>query len=91
MTGVADNILVLRYVEQRARLRRLVSVLKMREGPYDTAAHELRISDRGFEVESTPEGAGGLLADAEGEPAPAASPRSDESTTPPGSGTKRRT
>ncbi|MFW6078525.1 MAG: RAD55 family ATPase [Gemmatimonadota bacterium] len=48
--SVVDNIVLLRSVELRARLHRVVSILKMREHDYDTTVRELEISRRGIAV-----------------------------------------
>ncbi len=49
----ADNALLLRYVELRSQLHRLISIIKVREGAYNTAIREFRIGDQGIEVAST--------------------------------------
>lgn len=51
LSAVVENILRLRYVERRRRLRRLISVMKMRENSYDHDVREFRISDAGFHIE----------------------------------------
>lgn len=51
LSAVVENILRLRYVERRRRLRRLISVMKMRESSYDHDVREFRISDAGFHIE----------------------------------------
>jgi circadian clock protein KaiC len=45
-----DNVLLVRSVEWRSHLHRLVSVIKLRDGDHDTAIREFRISSRGVEV-----------------------------------------
>lgn len=50
VSAAIDNILLLRYVELRARLRRLASVLKVREHDYDPRIREFDITDRGIQV-----------------------------------------
>ncbi len=49
----ADNAMLLRYVELRSQLHRLISIIKVREGAYDTAIREFQIGDQGIEVAST--------------------------------------
>lgn len=49
-SGPVDNILLLRYVEIRARLRRFISVLKVREHGYDTAIREFTITPQGIRI-----------------------------------------
>ena len=45
-----ESIVLLRYVEREARLRRLISVMKMREGAYDSSLREFVITDRGLDI-----------------------------------------
>jgi circadian clock protein KaiC len=49
-SAIGQNILVLRYRQTAALLRRTVSVLKLREGDFDHRAHEFRITSSGIEV-----------------------------------------
>ncbi len=56
ITGVSasfENLLLLRTVELRAQLHRLVSIVKVRESGYDTAIREFRISAQGIDVSAT--------------------------------------
>lgn len=48
-----ENVLLLRYVELRSQLYRLISIMKMRESGYDPSIREFRISSNGVEVAST--------------------------------------
>jgi hypothetical protein len=50
-----ENSILLRYVELRSRLCRLISVLKLRGSNYDNAIYELSIDARGLHVVSTRE------------------------------------
>lgn len=59
-----ESILLLRYVELRSQLRRLISVLKKREGTYDPSLREFSISSRGIEVASTSKSAEAILSGA---------------------------
>jgi circadian clock protein KaiC len=52
-TTLVENILLLRYVELRSQLYRLISIMKMRDTGYDPAIREFRIQDQGIEVAST--------------------------------------
>jgi circadian clock protein KaiC len=65
VTGIStsvETVLLLRYVELRSQLRRLVSVLKKREGAYDSSLREFSISSgRGIEVAATFESAEAIL------------------------------
>lgn len=51
VSPLLDNIVLLRYVEQRSQLRRHVSILKMRDSPYDTSIREFWIGPGGIRVE----------------------------------------
>lgn len=50
LAGIVDNAIVVRYLESRSRLRRILTIMKMREQEYDTATHEFRITGRGIEI-----------------------------------------
>ncbi len=50
IAAVMDGIIFLRYVEAEARQRRLISLIKLREGDYDSAARELLITPEGLAV-----------------------------------------
>lgn len=58
-----DNVILLRYVEPRSRLHRLISVLRVRESGFDPTVREFTITDRGIEVASTGSSAESVLAD----------------------------
>ncbi|MBA2247074.1 MAG: AAA family ATPase [Chloroflexia bacterium] len=58
-----DNVILLRYVEPRSRLHRLMSVLRVRESGFDSTVREFTIMDRGIEVASTGSSAESVLAD----------------------------
>lgn len=60
-TAQVDNILLLRYVELRSQLYRLISIMKMRDTGYDPAIREFRIHDQGIEVASTFDSAQAIL------------------------------
>lgn len=59
--NVVESILLLRMVELRSQLYRLISVMKMREVKYDTAIREFRITSKGVEVAGTFESAEAIL------------------------------
>jgi circadian clock protein KaiC len=61
ISGVAENIILLRSVELRSHLHRLISILKMRRTGYDAAIRELEISDKGIKVAGTFESAEAIL------------------------------
>lgn len=61
LANVVETVILLRYVELRSQLHRLMSVMKMRESPYDTSIREFRISDGGIEVSGSFESAETIL------------------------------
>ena len=61
LSAAIDNAVLLRYVELRSHLHRLLSIIKIRDSDYDTAIREFRISDRGLEVAATFESAEAVL------------------------------
>lgn len=61
VSALVENILLLRYVEQGARLHRLLSVLKMRESNYDTSMREFSISPSGLHVAESAASAEAIL------------------------------
>ncbi|HVL25449.1 MAG TPA: ATPase domain-containing protein, partial [Thermomicrobiales bacterium] len=58
-----DNVLLLRYVEPRSRLHRLISVLRVRESGFDPHVREFTVTDRGIEVEPSSASAARVLED----------------------------
>jgi len=61
MSAMVDNGILLRQVEIRSRLRRLVSVLKARQSETDPAIREFRIEPGGVEIGELFHGAAALL------------------------------
>ena len=53
VSAITHNIILMRHVELEARLYRLLSILKMRDGDYDAAIREFRINDSGIEILDT--------------------------------------
>lgn len=58
---LAENLLLLRYVEFHGELYRVLSVLKMRDSPYDSSIRRYTITGQGLEVLSRAETDEGLL------------------------------
>jgi hypothetical protein len=50
LANVVETVIMLRYVELRSQLYRLLSIMKMRESAYDTSIREFQITDRGLRV-----------------------------------------
>lgn len=61
LANVVETVVLLRYVELRSQLYRLVSIMKMRESRYDTSIRELKINDDGLEVAASFESAEAIL------------------------------
>lgn len=53
VSALADNIILLRHVELRSQLYRLISIVKVRDRAYDGAIREFQITDRGVVVADT--------------------------------------
>lgn len=50
LANVVETVILLRYVELRSQLYRLLSIMKMRESRYDTSIREFQITDDGLRV-----------------------------------------
>jgi circadian clock protein KaiC len=61
LSALADNLILLRQVELRSQLYRLLSILKVRASDYDTAIREFQITNQGIEVATTFESADAIL------------------------------
>ena len=61
---IAEIILVMRYVELRSQLHRMISVLKVRDAEIDSALHRFTISGHGIIVEPDSTAAEEILAQA---------------------------
>ncbi|MBC5782521.1 AAA family ATPase [Ramlibacter sp. USB13] len=61
LAHVVETVVLLRYVELKSQLHRLVSIMKMRESLYDTAIREFTIDTHGIEVSGSFESAEAIL------------------------------
>ncbi len=50
LSSIVDNLLLMRFVELDSELKRLLSILKVRDSYYDPALLELIISDQGIDL-----------------------------------------
>lgn len=50
LSSIVDNLILMRFVEKDAELKRLLSILKMRDSHYDASLLEVVISDHGIEL-----------------------------------------
>jgi circadian clock protein KaiC len=70
---IAEIILVMRYVELRSQLHRMISVLKVRDAEINSALHKFTITQSGLVIDGDPSRAEAILAQAAGQggdPAP---------------------
>ncbi len=58
---LGENLLLLRFVELRGRIHRILSVLKMRNSKYQSDLREFEITDQGIRVLAPLRSAQGLL------------------------------
>jgi circadian clock protein KaiC len=61
LSTVAENLILLRYVEIRSQLRRLISIVKMRDSDFDSSLREFRITSTGIELAYTFDSAEAIL------------------------------
>ena len=61
LAATVENAILLRYVELRSQLHRLISIVKTRESDYDTSIREFQITANGLEVAPTFESAEAVL------------------------------
>jgi circadian clock protein KaiC len=57
LSSLAENLILLRFVEVGSQLHRLVSILKVRDSQFDASLHEYITSERGLLVEATADSA----------------------------------
>jgi circadian clock protein KaiC len=53
VSSSSENILLVRFVELRSQLYRLISIVKMRESSYDSSVREFLVTESGIEVADT--------------------------------------
>jgi len=53
-SNLAENMILLRFVERGARLYRLVSILKARDTGFRPRLHEYDLTDKGMDIHDTP-------------------------------------
>jgi circadian clock protein KaiC len=74
--NLADNLILMRYVEVRSRLHRLVSIMKVRDSDFDSSAHAYVITDQGLQIAETGDSAEAILGQSQHQHD--AAPRRDE-------------
>lgn len=48
ISSLVENVFLMRFIEQRSHLRRVFSVIKLRDSAYDDTVREVSFSDKGF-------------------------------------------
>jgi len=61
LSHVVESVILLRYVELKSQLHRLISIMKMRESPYDTSIREFTMDRDGIEVSGSFDSAEAIL------------------------------
>ena len=61
LSSIVDNLFLMRFVELESQLRRVLSILKVRDSHYDPALHELAIGADGITLRNAFAGASGVL------------------------------
>jgi circadian clock protein KaiC len=50
LSGLAENVVLLRYLERTSRLHRIVSITKLRDAEFDSSLREFSIGKNGIEI-----------------------------------------
>ena len=61
LANVVETVVLLRYVELRSHLHRLISIMKMRESRYDTSIREFSLGESGLTVSGSFDSAEAVL------------------------------
>jgi circadian clock protein KaiC len=61
LSSLAENLVLLRYVELRSQLYRLISVIKVRDSDFDPSLREFTIDSEGLAIRDTPATAEAIL------------------------------
>ena len=61
LASLAENLILLRYVEAGSRLHRLISILKVRDSRFDSSLHEYATTSHGLLIEAMSESAERIL------------------------------
>lgn len=62
LSSVAENMVLLRFIELRSRLHRLLSILKVRDSDFDSSLHRFVTTAGGLAIEATPDSAEAIMA-----------------------------
>ena len=66
VSSLAENMVLMRYVELRSRLYRLISILKVRDSGFDPSLFEFSINANGVDISPSSESAEAILASLSG-------------------------
>lgn len=61
LSSIVDNLMLMRFVELDSQLRRMVSILKVRDSHHDPALHALHFGPQGISLRKAFEGTCGVL------------------------------
>ena len=61
ISSIAENMILLRFIELRSKLYRLISILKVRNSDFDPSLHQYRITNEGIEIEATADSAESIM------------------------------
>ncbi len=62
LSSLAENLVLLRYIELRSRLYRLISILKVRDGGFNPLLHEFVLTQHGLAIEPSSDSAEAVMA-----------------------------
>ncbi len=62
LSSLAENLVLLRYIELRSRLYRLISILKVRDGSFNPLLHEFALTEHGLAIEPSSDSAEAIMA-----------------------------
>ena len=62
LSSLAENLILLRYLELRSRLYRLISILKVRDSDFDPLLHQFSLTSHGLDIEASNDSAEAMLA-----------------------------
>ena len=61
VSSLAENMILLRFIELRSQLYRLISILKVRDSGFDASLYEFAITGQGMQIHDTPASAESIL------------------------------
>jgi circadian clock protein KaiC len=62
LSSLAENLILMRYIELRSRLHRLISILKVRDSDFDPLMYRFDLTNNGLAIEENSESAEALMA-----------------------------